>query len=368
MVATIPPPPSIDAVVALAQAHGVDPAHVQAHGSLWTFEVLKPGAAWRRRGQKAKSVAWVIDGEIGSFHSKLVIDQLGPGELLGTVPAITHDGAHRTDLVAGRRTVLATLTSEALLELRNKRDPLYVDLLALELRCAIGRIRRVDARIAAIRIGTFTTLTRPPESVLGRLWRTIRRRDAGDAAPPLEPLLRGLPGFAKASAAIVQELAAGFTPRVFQEKQLITAEGEDDPSLYLLADGQLDVLRVAAKGEGSLLLARIDRGTLFGMASLISRTPHTRTAVAIEPACVYILPAARYDRLSTNTRRMLDECLATVMDRQLRSATRSLIAAVNVFQSAAPDAHGDHDKSLVMFMTAHGQLEGGRASTDDADD
>lgn len=368
MTATVPPPPSFDALTALAQSQGVDRAHVRAHEPLWTLEVLEAGRPWRRRGQRAQSIAWVIDGEIGSIHSKLVIDQLGPGELLGMVPAITRDGTHRTDLVANRRTVIATLASDALLELRNQRDPLYLDLLALELRGAMGRIRRVDERIAAIRIGTFTTVTRPSEGVLGRLWRTFRRRAEDEAAPPLEPLLRGLPGLSAAHAASLQELVAGFAPRVFQEKELIFAEGEHGPSLHLLADGQVDVLRIAAKGDGSLLLARIDRGTLFGMASLISRTPHTRTSVAITPACVYIMPAARYDRLTGDTRRVLDECIASVMDRQLRGATRSLIAAVNVFQSAAPDARGDHDKSLVMFMTAHGQLEGGRASADDGDD
>ena len=97
------------------------------------------------------------------------------------------------------------------------------------------------------------------------------------------------------------------------------------------------------------------------------RGPRDKSLVATTDAALYEMTAAAFDGLAPQPRRSLIETLTAVVHRQVRAATRSLVAAIEVFQSHTIEQPGrSSEESLVLFLTAQGQLAGGRAARKDA--
>jgi CRP-like cAMP-binding protein len=351
-------------LVALAGAHGVARELLEPSLPLWRARAVEPGAALARGGKRATAATLVLEGELVIRAGRHEIGRLRAGDFAGLSTCIIKNGTWPASLVGGRRARVAELADSALFGLRKAHDPLYAALLELELNGLLQRVQQVDDKIASLRAGTFPPMSRQPQSIFTRLWRTLRPQ-ASEGCPPLEPLLRELPGLRAAPAELVSTLAAAFRPRMAREKEVVALEGEAGGSLLLIAGGQCDVLRNTADGSASLMLARLDRGALFDVAALMRRGPRDKSLVATSDAALYEMPAQAFDELAAQPRRALLESLAVMVHRQVRAAIRSLVAAIEVFESHTIENPGQlSEQSLVLMMTAQGQLAGGRARKD----
>lgn len=351
------PDPVLDALLSL----GSKAEPLRSTLPSWQRRTVEPGRLCVRRGQRAHAVFVVLEGDLVLQQQKTEVGRFGPGAFFGLAACITKDGSFPRDVVAVRRTVVAELPTETLLELRHSRDPAYAELLAAELRSLAQRMESTGARIAALRAGNVPLIHRGQSTVLGRLWRSFRAR--GDQAPPLEPLLQGLPGLRTAEPAVLAEIVAAFRARSFTEHEVIALEGEAEGSLFLLASGQVDVLRKSSTGVGALMLTALKEGAVFGMVSLLTTMKRSASCVASGDVKVYEMTREAHLSLKPDAARTWGESLAAVLNRQLGDTYTSLVSALRVFESSGP-APKASDESLVVFVT---QAPPDRTSGDDRD-
>lgn len=100
------------------------------------------------------------------------------------------------------------------------------------------------------------------------------------------PLLRELPETER------EGLAQLFETRSFEGSQVLIAEGDETPGLYLIAVGSLAVTR--REGKDALRLATLGPGSCVGEIGLVLRRPATASVVAESPGIALCLPGKRF--------------------------------------------------------------------------
>ncbi len=347
-----PPPRSPDAVLDALVALGGAAEALRPTVPSWQVRTVEAGRPYVRRGQRAQAVLLVLEGELAVQMQKTDIGRLTGVAFTGLSSCITKEGTHPRDLLAVRRTVVAELPTEALLELRHGRDLAYRELLAIELRSLAQRMEATGARIATLRAGNVPLTHRERSSMLGRLWRSLRAR--GDSFPPIDPLLQALPGLRQARPEVIAEIGAAFRPRSFGPHDVIALEGEAEGSLFLLAAGQVDVLRKSTNGVGALMLTALREGAVFGMVSLLTTMKRSASCVAADEVKVYEMTREAHAGLAPDAARAWGESLMAVLHRQLGESYSSLVAALRLFESRGPatEKGAGADESLVMFVTS----------------
>ena len=128
---------------------------------------------------------------------------------------------------------------------------------------------------------------------LARRWRDRQQcwhvRDDRDSPPETgAALLRGLDLFAMLPEARLEELAEALVRLAFAPGAVIVREGEDGGYFYVIAAGQVEVVR------GTRLVAVRGPGEYFGEIALLREIPRTATVVARTPLTLYALDAQRF--------------------------------------------------------------------------
>jgi len=159
-----------------------------------------------------------------------------------------------------------------------------------------------------------------------------------------DELVRWVPAFASLPAHELEGLAATLRPELFPANTLLFGEGEVGERLYVLLDGQVEILK-ALGTDGERLLAVRGPGSFIGEMSLFDRDGlHTasvraRTALSVLPmarsemaALLSRQPGLAYDLIRTMSQRLDESENLTIRDlleknRQLTRAYEELRAA-----------------------------------------
>ncbi len=158
----------------------------------------------------------------------------------------------------------------------------------------------------------------------------------GRKRPPVVDLLRHIAPFRAFTSEELTALAEQIGERPLREGAMIVREGEPGGSLYVVAEGALEV-RVRHDGA-ELAIDRLSAGDVFGEISLLTGEPRHATVVALTDGLLY---EVRKEDIAPLLRRRpeLGEGLAAIMsDRQHwnRSRLRSLDRAIDA--APAPSA------------------------------
>jgi CRP-like cAMP-binding protein len=78
--------------------------------------------------------------------------------------------------------------------------------------------------------------------------------------------------------------------------QAIFHEAGPDRALYLLVDGQVEIV-LPLPGSGETIVARLEAGAVFGEASFFHGTPHVATARCLTPVLAIRLARTAYDQM-----------------------------------------------------------------------
>ncbi len=114
-----------------------------------------------------------------------------------------------------------------------------------------------------------------------------------------QPLVVPLPLFSSLEMEGLRALVEAFEMITVPAGKEVIVEGEEGAEAYIVARGELEVRRSAVAngdepGDGSVTLARLANGALFGEMALLSRAPRAASVVACRPS---ILLVARRDAL-----------------------------------------------------------------------
>ena len=178
---------------------------------------------------------------------------------------------------------------------------------------------------------------------LARPLRELRRAPV-PAGPDMAALLHGLPLFGDFSEGERQELAGAMRPRTLPAGTAVVREGEPGDSLFLLAEGALEVRMAAIEAPIDLLLP----GAVFGEMSLLTGQPRSSTVLAVSEAVVLEIGRAQLDPI-LRRRPALAEGLAAIMTaRQAHNALARLPAGT---AGPSPAAKGELLRRLRIFFS-----------------
>jgi small-conductance mechanosensitive channel/CRP-like cAMP-binding protein len=127
---------------------------------------------------------------------------------------------------------------------------------------------------------------------------------------PQDALLSHVDLFRGFDSAERADLAARMRPHELAAGQVVVRQGDSGESLYVLAEGILDVER--DRGEGSPIRDRLAPGEVFGEVSLLTGQPRSATVAAAFDALVYEIHREDLDPIM-HRRPEIAEGLATVM-------------------------------------------------------
>lgn len=108
--------------------------------------------------------------------------------------------------------------------------------------------------------------------------------------------------------------------------EVICREGETVPSLFIIAEGSVSVLKHDA-GDREKLLARLGPGQTLGEMALLDGQPRSATAVAAQDVSLLVFTRGELERLSEQTPRLAVKVLwklARFLSQRLRQTSGAL--------------------------------------------
>ena len=111
--------------------------------------------------------------------------------------------------------------------------------------------------------------------------------------------LKAVPFFQELSEDELKKLAQVMEERTFKKGEIIFNEGEEGKALYLLVEGEVEVVKTM-KGWYKETLAVFKKGRLFGELSFLSGKNHSALARTTQDVKVYVLTKNQYDTLEKN--------------------------------------------------------------------
>lgn len=335
-------------------------AALDACAPLWTRRRLTPGEGFCRQGDAGDSIALIVEGSCAVEVGGVVINTVGIGELIGDVSAFFPGELRSATLVAAVPTTLLILPATHLARLRALGSPVYDTLLTAALGEVGRRVARANNKLARLVEGSQERPQRKELSAVARLWRALVPGRPARPCPPLEPLLRGLPRLRLADDAALAPLVAAFEPRSFEEGEILVLEQDPADSAWLLAEGQVDVLR-QVRGTRAERLARLERGALFGVNALVVGGNRTASCVAVSPGWAWGIRAEASAALTGPAALWWRESMLSSMQAQLRCASDTLLHAMIVPRGDGPTKPGrpapTEDDRLKDLLRQAGFLE-----------
>lgn len=325
---------------------------------LWTSTSLAPGEVMWAQGEAVAEIGVLIFGELAALVDGHEVGRVLPPEIIGEASAFFAGSQRSATLRAKKSSQMLTLPVTGLRTLRWQRSALYEALLEQALLALVRRVRATDLKIAQVARGDAAAPARSEPSALVRLWKALRPGGPTTKVPSIEPLLLQQPGLRDLSPEDAEALASAFVPEPMSEGQIVFLEGDEGSAMYVVADGQIDVLR-HVRGERAELLASLRAGHQFGANTLVEKGARTASCVASTPGWLYRMDAEAFSGLKGNVRLVWRESVLATLATQIRNANAALNKASGGSRTSA--AREDGFKELLK---ASGYLEGLRV--DDA--
>lgn len=348
--------------VALSRFEGfraVPAEALRASLPLWQITQLKADRILWRQGRPADSLAIVHSGSLAVIVNGTVLEHVSAGAMIGEAAIFITGSQRMASLSADEPTVVLSLSSGGLRQLRSQRSPLYTAILEHALLATLRRIHQLDRQISQFRQGNFAAPpAREQDHFLSRLWSRLRPPPEPDpsSCPPLDALLARQPTLAahpEARAALLPS----FQAQHFRRGESIAREGDVDLRAFVLAAGRLDALRTVEDRGGALLLARFEPGTIFGVQALISGGPRAASIVATTDGWLYHIDQAAYHRMGPEVRTPWMEAMLAVLTAQCAAAGLAVQGALVAFATR----HEEAMPSMIIdpkLDSALGSLEG----------
>ncbi len=113
-----------------------------------------------------------------------------------------------------------------------------------------------------------------------------------------------------------------FEVQTIPKGEKVIAQGEAGAEAYIVARGELEVVREQEDGE-PIVLARLNNGSLFGEMALLSRAPRAASVVACKPSIVLMARKEDLDRVASEQPEVGYELSAYTRRRMVQNLGRT---------------------------------------------
>ena len=314
---------------------------------------LPTGDPLWRQGAGTGDLAILVEGELTVHVDGGQVGVIRSGELVGEAAAFFR-GVQRSATVKARHfAVCLTLPVTELARLRAEGSPVYEAILGEAIQTLARRVRATSRRISAASSGELSRPGRKP-GVFARMWRSLAGAPSGKA-PDLAKLLRRQPGMGHVGDQDLAQIASRWQAVPVREGQVIVLEGDDGDAAYIVADGEVDVLR-NVRGDKASRLTTLLAGDTFGINALIDPGPRTASCVAVSPTWVYRLEPRAFDELQGAAGVVWRESMLACLATQIRSSNLALTQALDL--RPAGGRRGQSPEAFQQLLRAQGMIAG----------
>lgn len=138
----------------------------------------------------------------------------------------------------------------------------------------------------------------------------------GAALAQIVQEIRHITLFAELDALSLQELAQVSRWREYETGEMVVLEGEAQSGLYYLQHGWLKVVKISPTGREQILRF-LEPGDTFNEIVVFSNHPNPATAIALEPAGVWLIPREALLRLLQERPGFAPHIIAKMAERLL---------------------------------------------------
>ena len=341
-------------LINLPLLRNIRPEPIQATIGMWERRAVPAGQMLWSQRSSGDNLAILIAGELVAMVDDQEVGRVLPGELLGEAGAFLPGSRRITSLLAWTDIEVVVIGAENLQRLRERGHPVYDALLSEAISHLARRVRTIDQEIAKLSKGSMDAPERIEVSALIRLWRSLVPGGPEGPCPPIQPLLQKRATLRDAPFDLVRQISRAFIPVAFAQGAVVVLEGEQGGAAYLVASGEVEVLR-HVRSQKATRLALLRAGDLFGVNTLITRGARTASCVAATPAWIYRIESDAVDALPADAKRMWQESMLASLAAQLRNANDLLqrVRPLRVsFADGSEEADGESLDMLVEPLTA----------------
>lgn len=139
-------------------------------------------------------------------------------------------------------------------------------------------------------------------------------------SPSVGEMLHRVPFFSSLSPSELAQVSAAGSERYHRQGEVVFHEGEEDNSLFVLLEGQVEVVR--RSGQGSrICIARFNAGEFFGELALLDSKTRSASIESATDTRLFVLERQAFLRL-LSSERILSEVLARISSRMRESGQR----------------------------------------------
>lgn len=124
----------------------------------------------------------------------------------------------------------------------------------------------------------------------------------------------------------LQRLRSFSVTRDYDAESVIFEEGDAGGELFVIADGEVEILKRTDAGE-PLTLARLKAGDFFGEMAFVDESPRSASAIARSKLHVHVLPSGSLKRIfeyNVGTALYVTNVLCKIMARRLDATLRRI--------------------------------------------
>jgi CRP-like cAMP-binding protein len=307
-------------------------------------------------GEDAQELAVVLSGTLAAEVDDRAVGQVREGELVGEGAAFLRAHRRIASVRAATDSVIASLRSVRLRQLRREGSPVYDALLSQALVCMARRIKASARHITRLAQGDMEAPKREETNTAVKMWRKLVAGRPGNRPPPVEPLVRGLPGLHDVPDNVMKHLCALFVEEPMEDGQVICMQAEKADCAWLVAEGELDVLRHVS-GTRASWLTTMGPGDFFGANALVDDERRGASVVAVTKGWMYRIDRNQFENPPPLVGNVLHEAMLATLATQLERSNRVLRDALD----------GPDEASLLRSMSHLNSFDSRDVSLDSVD-
>ncbi|MCB9669945.1 MAG: cyclic nucleotide-binding domain-containing protein [Alphaproteobacteria bacterium] len=255
---------------------GLEPQDQEQARAMLQAVRFNTGDVVMAEGEEDNSIAFVVSGTAELLVDDSRVGVVGSRDTIGEMELFT--GKKRMNTVRALNQLdLLVLDGSEFAELCETGNPVVYRLEQHALRKVGDRLRSMDEQIVQMSDGEPFTLNPHKASLLDRL-NPFRRKNARPELDVTE-ILSESELFGWAAANQLDELAGDFTTASFSNDERICIQGEPGQTMYIVANGQVDVVLQVAEDRAEHI-STLGPGMAFGDSAILHACPRTATCVA----------------------------------------------------------------------------------------
>jgi len=221
-----------------------------------------------KQNRPGHEMYYIKKGEVKVYIEDSLLAILGPGEIFGEISLFYNINRSATIKAAKEKTKLGVLSRKSLENLFRNSEPYASDLIYRLFNILPDRLRNLNDKY---------------KTAIRALHLIFEGDEKGmpDLDHMQENITREKVDFFPTLSEVEAEKIYGEI-KSFDAGQLIFSEGDKGDGAYFLIEGEVKVVTLSENSE-EVLLAKLEKGEIFGEMALIDDKPRSATVVALSP-------------------------------------------------------------------------------------